>query len=154
MHLTLRCPGCDKRLPVSAAESADAIRCGGCGRETALVVSDAVRTDSAVDVCPACGERDFYSRKDFDQKTGLTFIVVAALVSAGFYFYGMDLVAYGILAGAVVLDLIVSRMLGEVTVCYRCHTEFRGAYPKTAPAFDLHIADVLEPEYERKIGRR
>jgi len=41
-----------------------------------------------------------------------------------------------------------------VTVCYRCHTEFRGAYARTAPSFDLHTADVLELEYERRIGRR
>jgi hypothetical protein len=66
----------------------------------------------------------------------------------------MDLVAYGILAGAALIDLIVYGRLGDVTVCYRCHSEFRGKYRRTAKAFDLHTADVLEQEYERKIGRR
>ncbi|SVD96721.1 uncharacterized protein METZ01_LOCUS449575, partial [marine metagenome] len=28
-------------------------------------------------------------------------------------------------------------------VCYRCHTEFRGRYPRTASHFDLHTADEL-----------
>ena len=34
------------------------------------------------------------------------------------------------------------------------HSEFRGAYKRSAPGFDLHTADVLEVEYERRIGRR
>ena len=67
---------------------------------------------------------------------------------------GRDLVAYGILAGAVVIDLVIYERLKDVTVCYRCHTEFRGAYERTAPQFDLHVADVLEQEYERRIRRR
>ena len=62
--------------------------------------------------------------------------------------------AYSILGGAALVDLVVYGRLKFVTVCYRCHCEFRGAYPRTAPPFDLHTADVLEAEYERKIGRR
>ena len=44
--------------------------------------------------------------------------------------------------------------LKDLTVCYRCHSEFRGAFEHKAVAFDLHTADVLEMEYERRIGRR
>ena len=58
------------------------------------------------------------------------------------------------LAAAALIDLVVYGRLKDLTVCYRCHTEFRGAYPRTAAAFDLHTADVLEQEYERRIGRR
>ena len=59
--------------------------------------------------------------------------------------------AYGVLAGAVVIDLMVYRRLKDLTVCYRCHAEFRGRYRPTAGGFDLHTADLLEPEWERKI---
>jgi hypothetical protein len=76
------------------------------------------------------------------------------LISAGFYWFGEDLIAYGILAFAVVVDLVVYRRLVDITVCYRCHSEFRGKYQRTASYFDLHTADVLEQEYERRIGRR
>ena len=72
----------------------------------------------------------------------------------GFYWYGQDVIAYGILGGAALIDLLVYGRLKFVTVCYRCHSEFRGAYERTAKGFDLHTADVLEMEYERKIGRR
>ena len=154
MQILARCPACDAGLPIGASEAPDRITCGRCRREIPLAWSPAVRSDGAVDACPVCDGPDFYTRKDFDPKIGLTVVVFGAAVSAGFYWFGRDLVAYGILAGAVLIDLIIYQMLKEVTVCYRCHTEFRGAYRRTAPAFDLHTADVLEQEYERRIGRR
>jgi len=141
-------------LPVDASDMSPAIRCGGCGREITLTISEAVRTDQTVDCCPVCGGADFYVRKDFDPKLGLTVVIVGAIISASFYWFGRDLIAYGILASAALIDLIVYGRLRDVTVCYRCHSEFRGAYRRRAPAFDLHTADVLELEYERRIGRR
>jgi hypothetical protein len=139
---------------VRSSDSAIVIRCGRCGRDIPLSISDLVHEDRAVDLCPVCQGTDFYIRKDFDPKVGLTVVIVGAAISAGFYFVGRDLVAYGILAAAALVDLVVYRRLKDVTVCYRCHTEFRGAYRRTAPAFDLHTADVREQEYERRVGRR
>jgi DNA-directed RNA polymerase subunit RPC12/RpoP len=154
LSVLAHCPKCDAALPVAAEDAPATIKCGRCGREIALAWSDAVRRDTAVDRCPVCGGADFYSRKDFDPKVGVTVVVIGALISAAFYWYGRDLIAYGILAAAVLVDLVVYGRLKDVTVCYRCHSEFRGSYRRTAPAFDLHMADVLEVEYERRIGRR
>jgi hypothetical protein len=154
LEILARCPQCDAGLPVRGEDAPDAIRCGGCGRDLTLTVSDALRADRAVDCCPVCNGGEFYIRKDFDPTIGVTVVIIGALVSGVFYWFGKDLVAYSILAAAVFIDLIVYGRLKDLTVCYRCHTEFRGAYPRTASAFDLHTADVLEQEYERKIGRR
>ena len=154
MQILAKCPKCDAGLPVDAAEAPTAIRCGRCGREIPLAISDGLRHDSAVDACPVCQGRDFYTRKDFDPKVGLAIIVAGAVVSGVFYWFGRDLIAYSLLGVAALVDLAVYGRLKDLTVCYRCHTEFRGAYPRTAPAFDLHTADVLEQEYERRIGRR
>lgn len=154
MQILARCPQCDAGLPVQAAEGASAIRCGGCGRDIPLEISAGLRDDRVVDACPVCRGGDFYRRKDFDPKLGLSVVVVGAAISAVFYWYRFDLVAYSVLAAAALVDLVVYGRLKDLTVCYRCHTEFRGAYPRTASAFDLHTADVLEQEYERKIGRR
>lgn len=154
MTILVKCPQCDAGLPVRAADAAVAIKCGGCGREIPLKVSAAVGADRAVDRCPVCDGGDFYSRKDFDPKIGLTVVVIGAAMSAVFYWYERDLIAYGILAGAALIDLVVYGRLKDLAVCYRCHSEFRGAYERAAPGFDLHTADVLEQEYERRIGRR
>jgi hypothetical protein len=154
MQILVRCPRCDAGLPVSAADAPGAVECGRCGREIPLDVCRSLSSGTAVDFCPVCQGADFYTRKDFDPKLGLAFVVTGALISAVFYWFGKDLIAYGILAAAALVDLVVYGRLKDITVCYRCHSEFRGAYPRTAPAFDLHTADVLEQEYERRIGRR
>ena len=154
MRLIAKCPKCDAGLPVSAGDAPPAIKCGRCGTNVPLEFSDGLRGDTAVDRCPVCAGGDFYTRKDFDPKLGLTVVIIGASISAGFYWFGRDLIAYSILAGAALIDLVVYGRLKDLTVCYRCHSEFRGTYPRTAPAFDLHTADVLEQEYERRIGRR
>lgn len=154
MQVVAKCPKCDAGLPIDAATAPAAVKCGRCGREMPLAWSDGVTSDQAVDRCPVCSGADFYIRKDFDPKIGLTVVVIGALVSGAFYWFGRDLIAYSILAGAALIDLVVYGRLKDVTVCYRCHSEFRGQYARAAPAFDLHTADVLELEYERRVGRR
>jgi uncharacterized protein (DUF983 family) len=154
LQILARCPSCDAGLPVRGDEVASAIRCGRCGRDIPLAMTEALRHDREVDCCPVCRGADFYARKDFDPTIGLTVVIAGAIVSGVFYWFGRDLIAYSILAGAALIDLVVYSRLKDVTVCYRCHTEFRGSYPRSAPAFDLHTADVMEQEYERRIGRR
>jgi uncharacterized protein (DUF983 family) len=154
MQIVARCPKCDAGLPFDAEAPPPSIACGACGREIPLSITEAVRADRSVDRCPVCGGTDFYSRKDFDPKLGLTVVVIGALISAVFYWFGKDFIAYGILGSAALIDLVVYGRLKDITVCYRCHTEFRGTYERRAAAFDLHTADVLELEYERRIGRR
>jgi len=154
MQIVAKCPKCDAGLEVAAKSEVAAITCGACSRQVPLDISESVRDDVAVDRCPVCRGADFYIRKDFDPKIGLTVVIIGASISAVFYWFGRDLIAYSILAGAALIDLVVYGRLTDLTVCYRCHSEFRGDYKRTANAFDLHTADVLEQEYERKIGRR
>ena len=154
MECLAKCPKCDAGLPVAAAGAPASITCGGCGCDIPLFVSDAVREGRAVDQCPVCRGGDFYLRKDFDPKIGLTVVIVGALMSAAFYWYGRDLIAYSILGAATLIDLAIYGRLRDLTVCYRCHSEFRGPFEHNKVGFDLHTADVLEMEYERRIGRR
>jgi len=154
MDILAKCPQCDAGLPIRAADAPDAIKCGACGHEMPLSFSPAVRADEATDLCPVCAGADFYIRKDFNPKLGLTIVIIGASISGIFYYFKRDFVAYSILAFATLIDLAIYGRLKLVTVCYRCHSEFRGEYKRTAPGFDLHTADVLEMEYERRIGRR
>ena len=154
MHLTLRCPFCQRALPVAAADAPREARCGGCGSIIPLSVSTDVRDGRTLDRCPVCTGEDFYRRKDFDQKRGVTVVVIAGLISAGFLYAGLVLWAFGVLAAAAMIDLVVYRRVGDVTVCYRCQTEFRGDDARTAPDFDLHTADVLELEWAREVDKR
>ena len=66
-----------------------------------------------------------------------------------------ELGKFGTVGGiSFLIDLAIYGRLKDLTVCYRCHSEFRGAFEHKAVAFDLHTADILEMEYERRIGRR
>ena len=154
MDVLAKCPQCDAGLPIRAANAPERISCGACQREIPLSVSAAVRADEAVDQCPVCAGGDFYIRKDFNPKVGLTIVIIGASISGVFYYFKRDFIAYSILGFATLIDLLIYGRLKFVTVCYRCHSEFRGSYKRSAPAFDLHTADVLELEYERRIGRR
>ena len=154
MQVTVICPDCEAALAVDASEAPIAITCGGCGRAIPLAISDPVKTDAGLDRCPLCEGGDFYIRKDFDPKLGLAVVIIGALISAGFYWFGMDLVAYGILGAATLIDLFVYGRLRDLSICYRCHTEFRGSYPPSAGIFDLATADELELEWDRKKSTR
>ena len=154
MRILVKCPKCDAGVAIEVNDGPSSIVCGGCQREIALQMSDSVLADRSVDACPVCGGGDFYRRKDFDPKIGVTVVAVGAIISAVFYWFGLDLIAYGVLGLAALVDLLVYGRLKDITVCYRCHSEFRGEFVQTAPGFDLHIADQLEPEYEKRIGRR
>ena len=154
MEVTVQCHRCGSALPVSATDESAQINCGRCRQAFLLTFSEAVRADRQVDRCPVCEGSAFWRRKDFDPKIGLAVIGIAILISAGFYYVGLDLMAYIVLAAATLIDLVIYGRLRDLTVCYRCHAEFRGAYERTAGAFDLHTADLLEPEYERKVGIR
>ena len=167
MHVTLKCPNCGERLPLAMTEAGsaeaapaeseavpDVVTCGGCRATIPLRVTADVQRDHKVDACPLCAGQDFYRRKDFDPKLGLTVVVVGALISAGFYWYGLDLIAYGVLGVAALIDLFVYGRLKDLTVCYRCHTEFRGRSTPTAPFFDLATADELELEWYGEAEKR
>ena len=154
MHVTLRCPGCAGALPFEAASPPDRVRCGRCSRTMPVHVSKGLRADRTVDTCPHCAGGDFYIRKDFDPKLGLAVIITGAGISAAFYWAGLDLVAYGVLGTAALVDLVVYGRLRTITVCYRCHTEFRGRSASTAPPFDLASADRLELEWAREVEKR
>ena len=154
MDVLAKCPQCDVGLPLRADSAPALITCGSCGKEMPITMSEALRADTGVDTCPVCAGGDFYRRKDFNPKVGVTIVAIGASISAVFYWFKRDFIAYSILGFATLIDLFIYGRLKDITVCYRCHSEFRGAYTRTAPGFDLHTADVLEMEYERKIGRR
>ena len=143
MKVVAHCPKCDAGLPVTAAEAPESIKCGRCGHLLALVYSESIRGDSRVDLCPVCRGADFYIRKDFDPKVGLTVVIIGALISAGFYWFGEDLIAYGILGGAALIDLLVCGRLGDVTVCYRCRSEFAGKSDRNCCRPRSHSKDVI-----------
>jgi hypothetical protein len=96
-----------------------------------------------IDKCPKCECRDLFVRKDFPQRVGLAIVLVAGiafLVLAArrnnFYLGVLVLIA------ALLIDALGYFLVGMVTVCYRCHAEFRDLPINPAHgAFELSIAE-------------
>lgn len=103
-----------------------------------LDVPDAVRGGGPVEACPACGGKNLYVQRDFNQKAGLAVVIVGAALAPFTPFYSSLIVA-------ALVDAGLYALLPEITVCYRCHAHFRGFARNPAhEAFDLHLAEQYE----------
>ena len=104
-----------------------------------------LRDGGAVEACPACGGRQLYVQRDFNQKAGLAVVIVGAALAPFTPFYSSLMVA-------ALIDAGLYALLPEITVCYRCHAHFRGFAKNPAhEAFDLHLAEQYET-HERSNG--
>ena len=134
-EIAFACSGC--RAEVMAAPGA-AASCAACGTITTLEVPEGLRRGAPVETCPACGGRQLYVQRDFNQKVGLGVVVVGAALAPFTPFYSSLIVA-------ALVDAALYAMLPEITVCYRCHAHFRGfARNPDHQAFDLHLAEQYE----------
>ena len=94
-------------------------------------------------LCPKCGCRDLFIRKDFPQKTGLLVIVVAGLAFLVFAARrGTFYLGVWVLVSAAAVDALLYVFVPKLTVCYRCRAEFRGVplNPDHGP-FELAVAE-------------
>ena len=154
MKIKVKCSECGRKQQVAAAGTPSDNTCLRCGHVTPLAWSESVAADREIDVCPVCEEGDFFTHKDLNRNMGLTAVILVALVSVVLLYYDRVVEAYSVLFVFALIDLVIYQMLTFVTICYRCHTELRGAYRRTAPYFDLHIAEKLELEYSRRLAAR
>jgi DNA-directed RNA polymerase subunit RPC12/RpoP len=153
MKIRVKCPACGHKQRLTAAGTPPETTCSRCGKKRSLTWSESVAADREVDTCPVCQGQDFYVHKDLNRNLGLTAVVIVALVSVVFLYYDWVKLAYGVLFVFALVDLVIYQLLTFVTVCYRCQTELRGSYRRTAPFFDLHTAEKLELEYSRRLDR-
>jgi DNA-directed RNA polymerase subunit RPC12/RpoP len=135
LEIAFACSGC--KTEVVSVGGAPAT-CAACGAVTTLDLTEALRRGEKVDACPACGGRQLYVQRDFNQKVGLAVVIVGAALAPFTPFYSSLIVA-------ALIDAGLYAMLPEITVCYRCHAHFRGFARNPAhEAFDLHLAEQYE----------
>jgi hypothetical protein len=100
-------------------------------------------TSEPLDVCPKCGCRDLFVRKDFPQKIGLAIVIVAGVAFIALAARAMTF-RFGVwvLIAAVIIDAVLYFFVPRVTTCYRCRADFRGVpiNPKHG-AFELAVGE-------------
>ncbi len=98
-----------------------------------------------LDECLQCGNLELYTRKDLPQQIGCAVVLSAVALSTVAYAVWDFPGAFAVFAAVAVLDFVIYRRIGSVTVCYRCHAEFRRfpANPEHRP-FDMHRAEEYD----------
>ncbi len=139
-EIAFRCPACGGEA-TAGLDGRGACRCG---RETALPLSESLRERRVVDLCPACGGRQLYVQRDFNQRVGLAIVVGGALLAPFTPYYSSLFVA-------AALDAALYALLPEIAVCYRCQAHFRRFRRNPEHlAFDLHTAEQYDSGHPRR----
>jgi hypothetical protein len=125
MELTFSCPNCGVVGHVSPVEEATEAGCRHCG--TARPLRAEAISDERMKACPWCMTTDLYIQKDFPQGLGLFVVGVGFAISTVFWYYEMPIPAYLVLIVSALLDLLLYHQVGNVTICYRCLCQLRGA---------------------------
>ena len=118
-----------------------AITCPRCRRPHVMRINGAVAERNSVDICAVCGGHEFFVRKDFPQRIGLLVVIVFG-AAAVYSFTISPLLAFAVLAAAVLIDLAVYSLIGRVTTCYACRAEYRKCELNPAhEGFDLATSE-------------
>lgn len=87
-------------------------------------LTESIRVRQVVDRCAVCNGRELFVRKDFPQRIGLAVVIVFGLASLWAFRFNVVL-AWVILASAVLIDVVIYAFIGRVTACYACRAEYR-----------------------------
>ncbi|MDX2037469.1 MAG: hypothetical protein SFX72_12525 [Isosphaeraceae bacterium] len=96
-----------------------------------------------------CATTDLYIQKDFPQNLGIAIVVVGFAISSVFWYWERPLVTYAILLLSALADMILYHRVPNVTICYRCLSQIRGAGSNPGDrihAFDLAIGERYRQE--------
>ncbi len=154
MELTFSCSQCDATGRVDAVERAEVAACA-CGMSRPLH-PEAIE-NGRLRGCPWCGTTDLYVQKDFPHGLGLAVVVAGFAASTVFWYFYLPVAALGILLGTALLDLVLYYVVPEVTICYRCLGQIRGAGRNPEGRFrpfDLAIGERYRQERLRVAALR
>lgn len=147
MELTFECPRCHAVGGVEPALPGAAAACASCG-ESRTLRADAFQGD-ALRACPLCATEDLYIQKDFPQGLGLAIVVAGFVVSTVFWYYDRPVPALGVLLVSALVDMALYYMVPDVTICYRCLSQLRGAGANPrgrVRPFDLAVGERYRQE--------
>jgi hypothetical protein len=92
---------------------------------------------------------DLYIQRDFSHELGLFVVLVQIAISTVFWYYEMPIATYAVLLVAAFLDWVLYHTLHDVTICYRCSCQARGAGSnpeRRFQPFDLAIGERYRQE--------
>jgi hypothetical protein len=150
MIISFRCPHCSSELSFDDLSQKES-PCPRCDKVIKLQITEKMRKENVVDVCSICGLEKLYTQKDFNRTLGASIFVGAAIVSLILYGYSYVVTSFLVLGAAAAADYLLYLALPEVTICYRCHSQYRNVSPNPAnEAFELGLAEKYDPKDKSK----
>jgi hypothetical protein len=121
--------------------------CRGCGHARAL--RPEAFDNLGLRACPLCATDDLYVQKDFPQGLGLAIVVAGFVVSTVFWYLDRPVPALGVLLVSALVDMALYYLVPDVTICYRCLSQYRG--DRSNPGgryrpFDLAVGERYRQE--------
>lgn len=147
MELTFECPECHRVGTVPSLETAPSASCAGCGK-TREIRTESIAADG-LRVCPLCATEDLYVQKDFPQGLGLAIVIAGFVLSTVFWYYDRPLPALSVLLVSALVDMALFYLVPDVTICYRCLSQYRGVGSNSEgrfKAFDLAVGERYRQE--------
>jgi hypothetical protein len=122
--MTFECLNCHAVGSADGLSPGVAVTCRSCRQSRPL------RAESfgpeGLEACPLCATGDLYSQKDFPQGLGLAIVVAGFAVSTVFWYYDRPVPALGVLLVSALADMALFYLVPDVTICYRCLSQYRG----------------------------
>jgi hypothetical protein len=125
MELMFECPRCETTTVVDSVETASEVKCTSCG--DARAVRPESFDGSSLRSCAWCATTDLYIQKDFPHALGLAIVISGFVSSTVFWYFRMPVAAFASLISTAALDVVLYYLVPDVTICYRCLSQFRGA---------------------------
>ena len=147
MELTFECPECHSVGGVLHVDTSTEAKCRSCGR--ALVLRPETLGEDGLRACPLCATEELYAQKDFPQGLGLAIVILGFVVSTVFWYYDRPVPALSVLLVSALVDMALFYLVPDVTICYRCLSQYRG--PGANPGsrfkhFDLAVGERYRQE--------
>jgi predicted RNA-binding Zn-ribbon protein involved in translation (DUF1610 family) len=135
--ILMQCRACDREVGFTPAEAGQ-IPCPYCKKPILLRVDSSILQNHTVKNCVTCGHDSLYIQKDFNRSLGIAIVAAGSLISVYFLSQSEPLYAMLALGFTAAVDFLLYRLVGDVTVCYACHTIYRGFQRNPAHhSFDL-----------------
>jgi hypothetical protein len=147
MELTFDCPACHKVGRIALGEESAEATCRACGKSRELRTG--ALEPEGLRGCPWCATEDLYVQKDFPQGLGLAIVVVGFVVSTVFWYQDRPLPALSVLLVSALADMALFYLVPDVTICYRCLSQYRGGGANPGGrfrAFDLAVGERYRQE--------
>jgi hypothetical protein len=147
MELTSRCPNCGVVNHLALVEDAHQETCRQC--QATHPLHSELFEGGQLRACPWCATEDLYIQKDFPQALGLFFVIAGFAISTVFWYLERPVLTYLVLLASACLDLILYHRVPDVTICYRCLSQIRGAGANPGRRFgpfDLAVGERYRQE--------